>query len=815
MKTKLNFVIYIIGMFLLLQIYISNSFAQKIDSLNLTTSKFTKKQIEIYAEEKAKEWQTKRKRAEDFARRNNLPIRKVFKDGKVIELQWIENGQPIYYQTLNVDAAATISTDDVWGNPYYLTGSLVTMGIWDGGGVRLTHQEFTNRVTQIDNPDSIIDHATHVAGTMISYGNTYNSHGMSPDAKLAAYDWKMDISEITNSSFSINTSNHSYGPICGWLWDGLVWRWFGDPSISQTEDYKFGFYDIRSKDVDNITYSIRPFHLIVAAAGNDRADNGPGPNGFHYLGWTNNSSTTTREPDGGTDGYDSILSGIQTAKNSLTVGAILDNQYILTDFSSWGPTDDGRIKPDVTANGYELYSTVAFVPGSWPPVASDESYDYKSGTSMASPSVSGSIGLLLQYIHNEFPFRPILASELKALIINTVDEAGNWQGPDYAFGWGVMNTERAAGVIQLETIDGENTHIFSDVIHQNETKDIVIDYDGTEDLIVTICWSDPPGTPPTPQLNPTTKMLVNDLDLRVISQFQDDYVYSPWILNPASPTNPATTGDNTRDNVEKVEVATTTAGQYIARITHKGTLQGSEQQFSVVVSGGRMQQPPPPTNTVDITLYQHTDFGEDFDYIKAWDAQGSWLGSFPSPSVIPNYPKNTEIKLRATDQIHPNGSEKFNNWSVYRDEYNRHIYFSPNIYEEDVTIFSTLKYTKDAHLKQFLISANTEAQQEVLFKDPWLKDVDMGQYGMNNRAGNAPYKSYTAPLPITRNSDFEGVFLDEQYVTYGVGSPRELILPFHGEDFRWHFHHWYSTKAVFFDPHNYNENVTTQRFKLK
>ena len=806
MKKKFNFVIYILGMFLLFQVYIFTGFAQRIDSLNLKTLKLTKKQIETYAKDKSIELQIKRKEAEDYAKRNKLPIRKVFKEGKVIELQRMEKGQPIYYQTLNIDAAGTISTDDVWGDPYYLTGNSVTMGIWDGGGVRLTHQELINRVTQIDNPSSVSDHTTHVAGTMISFGNIYNSHGMSPAAYLEAYDWNEDISEITNSNFSINTSNHSYGPICGWLWDGLVWRWFGDPSISETEDYKFGFYDNVSKDIDNITYSIRPFHLIVAAAGNDRTDDGPGLNGFHYLGWTTNSSTTTRDPDGGTDGYDCILPGIQTAKNTLTVGAILDYQYILTDFSSWGPTDDGRIKPDVAANGDELYSTVAFVPGSWPPVVSDDSYDYMSGTSMASPSVSGSIGLLLEYIHNEFPFRPILASELKALIINTADEAGNWQGPDYAFGWGVMNTKKAADVIQLETVDGEKTHICSYVLQQNETKDFVIDYDGTEDLIVTICWSDPPGTPPAPQLNPTTKMLVNDLDLRVISQSKDGFVYSPWVLNPASPTTPATTGDNTRDNVEKVEVATTTAGQYIARITHKGTLQGLEQQFSIIVNGGRMQPPQPPPNTVNITIYQHTDFGEDFDFIKAWDEQGSWLGAYPSPSVIPDYPKNTEIKLRATDRIHPNGSEKFNHWSMNGSDYNRHIYHIRNSGTTNKTISSHLRYTKDAHLKQYLISANAEAQEEVLFKDPWLKDIDMGQYGMNNQAGNALYKPYTAPLPITRNSDFKGVFLDETTVKYGVGSPIELTILFHGESFQWFFDKWTSNDAYFSDPNNHNDD---------
>jgi hypothetical protein len=117
----------------------------------------------------------------------------------------------------------------------------------------------------------------------------------------------------------------------------------------------------------------------------------------------------------------------------------------------------------------------------------------------------------------------------------------------------------------------------------------------TKPLRVTICWTDPPGTPPGFSLNPTNRMLVNDLDLRVISA--GGATNLPWILNPASPSSAAATGDNVRDNVERVDVVSPTSGAYTVRITHKGSLVNSsnvvsDQWVSVLLSGN-LPQPQP------------------------------------------------------------------------------------------------------------------------------------------------------------------------------------------------------------------------------
>lgn len=63
----------------------------------------------------------------------------------------------------------------------------------------------------------------------------------------------------------------------------------------------------------------------------------------------------------------------------------------MSSFSSWGPTDDGRIKPDIVADGVSVFSTTA---------THDSSYGYKSGTSMATPNAAGSL-LLLQELSQQ------------------------------------------------------------------------------------------------------------------------------------------------------------------------------------------------------------------------------------------------------------------------------------------------------------------------------------------------------------------------------------------------------------------------------
>ncbi len=548
--------------------------------------------LQDYAIKRGLELSAERAFAESIAIADNIPIRMEYDDGQTIELQRFRNNIPVYYKTDNLTAARTISTHKVWPGgvgAYYLTGENIILGVWDAGRVRPTHQEFGSRVifTQGNNHD----HSTHVGGTMIATGVIGAAKGMSYKGSLKSYDWTIDEAEMAaEAAAGLRVSNHSYGTITGWYWNyrnDNRWAWFGDVNISAIEDYNFGFYSEQAKEWDEIANNA-PNYLIVKSAGNDR-DEGPSGSTQHWIfvGGTWTLVTAARNRDGNS-GYDCI-SHNSLAKNILTVGAVNDiynsysdpNSVVMSTFSCWGPADDGRIKPDIVANGVDLYSPIS---------TSDIAYGRYSGTSMSSPNASGSVGLLLQRQNMLQGATPLRSSTLKAIIINTADEAGPNPGPDYMFGWGLMNTLKAVQLMTQDSIDGFGSHIKELVLNQGQT----IQFDIGSDVIplrATICWNDPAGTPVSPALDPTNIMLKNDIDLRIIKK-SNQQIYRPWILNPAVPSSAANTGDNIRDNVEQVYIESPERTVYTVRITHKGLLVGGSQHLSFVISGNAVPLGP-------------------------------------------------------------------------------------------------------------------------------------------------------------------------------------------------------------------------------
>ncbi len=546
------------------------------------------------------------------ARTLNIPIKFTNEKGGFSELIRFEGNTPIYYTTYNEDAAISINTDAVYsggGAGLNLSGNGVTLSEWDGGAVRLNHQELTGRITQVDGYaftlDVNSDHATHVAGTMIAAGIVSSAKGMAFDADLDAYQWNNNLSEVTATSTI--ASNHSYGNLTGWEYmytDNLVdygfpadyyWWWFGDPSVSTTEDYKFGFYDTDSETWDDMLFN-KPSHLMVKAAGNNRG-NGPVPGAFHffYNGGGIWSSNVVRDFDGGTTGYNSITD-ISNSKNILTVGAVNDvsggysgpSSVTMTTFSGWGPTDDGRIKPDIVANGYQVYSSSA---------VATSSYTIKDGTSMASPSVTGSIGLLLEHEKNLFGSNSFISSTWKAILTHSADDAGN-TGPDYVYGWGLMNTKSAADIVSSQA--SSCNHIKEFNLADGNTIELYVDKVPSEDLKVTICWIDPAGTPVSASLNPTDVMLVNDLDLR-ITEVSSATTYSPYTLaGMSNPSLAAGTGDNSLDNIEQVLVSNLSGGTYKITINHKGSLSGGNQVVSVIITGTNADNDKMKLSGIDI-----------------------------------------------------------------------------------------------------------------------------------------------------------------------------------------------------------------------
>lgn len=527
-----------------------------------------------------------------LAKTNGWLITKKTANGGIISLQGVNSlGFPVYLITHNnTIAAATTGTNQVQpggstglnlsGSSAFLNNKLA---IWDGGWVYSAHQEFAGKTISFKDTSSVIDHSTHVAGTMIARGAYAPAKGMAFNANtLLSYDFNNDVAEMSRAASGLLLSNHSYGDIAGWLYnDGASrWEWYGLPG--DTVDYNFGFYDGRTQAWDKIAYNA-PYYLIVESSGNSRGYPGPAV-GQIYYGYQsrNNQVIVNKGPRpaniSSNTGYD-VISTTGTAKNILTVGAVnplpygpSDPQSITSaDFSSWGPTDDGRVKPDVVGDGVDVLSSSS---------TSTTAYSAESGTSFSAPNVTGSLYLLQEYYAQKNAGNFMRAATLKGLACHTAIDAGN-AGPDYVFGWGLLNMPKAAQAI---TDNNTKSLIKENTLTQGQQQTFTVVASGNGPLMATISWTDKEGAITIDgTINNRTPKLVNDLDIRVTDGAN---TYMPWVLDPVNPSAPATTGDNIRDNVEQVYLANAIPGRtYTITISHKGTLQTGSQAYSLIATG--------------------------------------------------------------------------------------------------------------------------------------------------------------------------------------------------------------------------------------
>ena len=398
------------------------------------------------------------RRAAAWARatQRGLPVKGEKPGGGAFELIDFDGERPLYRATCNANAAISSGANLLWAAPYGVTGNGGTVGVWDASSALTTHQEYGGRVTTKDGSGATSDHSSHVVGTVCAAGIDAAAKGMAPAVRVDSYDWDNDSGEMTARGAAVpgeagmlNISSHSYGINAGWVYTQTpVYTWYGAGTTAAGYEDHFGQYNTYARDIDVLAYSL-PYYLIFWAAGNDRSDNPATGNAVALSpGGASVSYDPALHPPGDRTykgGYDTVsYEGL--GKNVLTVGALTDavsgglrspGSALMTSFSSWGPTDDGRIKPDVVANGYYLRSTS---------YAGDTSYSTMSGTSMATPSAAGSAHLLVHLFHTLFTNQVMRASTLKALLIRTADDKGN-AGPDYEYGWGLINGSQPFSLI--------------------------------------------------------------------------------------------------------------------------------------------------------------------------------------------------------------------------------------------------------------------------------------------------------------------------------------------------------------------------------
>ena len=494
---------------------------------------------------------------DDYILKNGIS-KQVLENGNLKEIKYIQNNKPIYVTVDNVNAATSTRTDKLHnggGLNLNLEGQNMHIAIWDGGSVLSTHQEFLNsdsssyRVSKGETIITIVsDHATHVAGTMVAKGTNPAAKGMAPQATITSYDWSNDsvevINEITQNALLL--SNHSYG-IPGFDING-------DISVLP---WVLGCYSSSAVEWDQIAFNA-PYYLMVASAGNN--------------------GDVNDDPDQLQAGYDK-LTHEKNAKNNLVVASakplVFPNGNILIQedsFSSQGPSDDGRIKPDITANGNLSFSSYS---------TSDDAYANSGGTSMSSPNTSGTL-LLLQQYYNQLNSKFMKAATLKGITCHTATDDTFKIGPDPELGWGFLNAEVAANTI-LDDSNG-NALILETNIKDGESYSTTFTINSSSELSASICWTDPAGSSKSNLLNDSTPVLVNDLDLRITAP-DGNTMFFPWKLQLSNISAAAITGDNAVDTFENIDITVPLSGTYTLDVTHKGSLINGSQDFSLIITG--------------------------------------------------------------------------------------------------------------------------------------------------------------------------------------------------------------------------------------
>lgn len=572
----------------------------------------------------------------------NPTAKKIVKDdesGK-IEISNIVNGEPLYTSTYNEGSAITSRATSLYSGGALginIQGQGMTVGVWDGGPVRDSHQEFIvngfTKVSVLDFGASTSNHGTHVAGTIAAQGILPAVRGIAFNASINSYYWDNDLAEmLAEAQTGLLVSNHSYGPNL----------------TASNQIWLLGAYNSDARQLDALCYN-NPFYLPVFAAGNSRNDTA-----IPYSTQISNKF-----------GYD-LIAGDAIAKNILTVAAVNEvasytnnESVIMSSFSSYGPTDDGRIKPEISTKGVNVRSTLS---------SSDTATGFMSGTSMASPGVTGVVTLLQQY-HNQLYGNFMKAATVKGLVLHTADEAGGSPGPDYEFGWGLINADSAAKIIRDKNLISNRSVVeeLNLINGATYTKTISSTGTGTRPLKISISWSDPAyPTNNNGTIDPTTKYLVNDLDVKVTSS--TGVVYYPWklqgMLNSFAPATNASTNDV--DNFERIDIPNP-SGTYTITVTHKGTLTGGNQNFTLIANSQSLS-----TLSVDGVKAEKNDIQiypnpvEDMLYLKnnyveadivILDASGRLL--------IKKTVKDSKINVKSL--------EKGNYMLIYRDKKDREI----------------------------------------------------------------------------------------------------------------------------------------------
>lgn len=396
-------------------------------------------------------------------------------------------------------------------------------------------------------------HGTHTSGSVAgdagvastpTAANYQSGEGMAPNAQLLF----QDIGHDTSGCLS------GLGGIPMWQQASAVGAKIS--SNSYGSDYS-GAYTASDAEVDQTLWQDEAM-LIVFSAGNEGS-------GARTIGHPAHS------------------------KHALTVGALgSGNSTTVANYSSRGPTSDGRRKPDIMAPG-TVTSASGNTNNANPPANPDQaSSKSMQGTSMATPVTAGGAALARQYFEDGFyptgvssiaDARSPLGSELKSVLLNGTAFIGSSLSNNYGWGrvWLDSNLYFPGDARKLRSFARpQDLGLTTGEVHEYQVQ-----VAAGQEFRATLVWYDPPAAPGL-----AGRALINDLDLEVTSGG------STWKGNVFSGAQSATGGNaDTINPVEQVRLTAPAAGTYTIRvigtqIPGDGQPYSERQGYALTVSGG-------------------------------------------------------------------------------------------------------------------------------------------------------------------------------------------------------------------------------------
>ncbi len=494
-------------------------------------------------------------------------------------LRWIEEVPPPI-ETFNDGIRTNTQAELAQAAPYGLSGTNVVVAMWDAGWVDFAHPDFGGRAKpgEADVAAKKHPHSTHVAGTLMGNGaasetkggRPFQWRGVAPGATLISYDVDtgpmIDEHRDARQRFDAVVSQNSWGLTLS--------QFFGNCNL-------LGDYTSFAPDYDRLATGLygEPY-LVVFAAGNARG----------------------RRDQNGCPSNDYSTIGVPaTGKDMITVGAVNSDDSSMTVFSGWGPTDDGRLKPEVMAPGDEVGGD-----GGITSTQPNGTYGVLVGTSMAAPAVSGAAALLIEDYRAHYNGQTPLPAMVKALLVHTAADLsegsdGYEPGPDYATGYGRIQVKdavdqlRSGGVLVGVVAPGDRAVY---------TLDVPPD---TASVKVTLVWDDVAAA------ENAAKTLVNDLDLVVTDP--NGTRHYPWTLDPAHPAAPAVRTQEDHLNVTEQVVADSDVvpGPWTLAVAGTDVASEEPQKFALIFTPARMTVTP--LLVVAAARFSDTDGGNGNGYV--------------------------------------------------------------------------------------------------------------------------------------------------------------------------------------------------------